>query len=284
MSNGGIFTTTNSIKQTLSKEMFYNKTIGFVLTMGALHEGHLALVKSAKKDCDIVVCSIFINPTQFNNVIDLENYPVTIKKDIKLLEENFCDVLFLPKTTEMYPIGLVTKQYDLNGIDKLLEGRKRPGHFDGVCTIVHKLFSIIQPNMAYFGEKDFQQVAIIKQLVNHLSLDIQIKTINTVREKNGLAKSSRNTLLNEEQRKKASYIYESLKKSKLFGKLDCSTIKEVIMDDIKKVKGMDLDYIEIIDAHSFKPINNKNNKENAVALIAVFLGNVRLIDNLSLND
>ena len=280
-----VFTTTNSIKQTLSKEMFYNKTIGFVPTMGALHEGHLALVKSAKKDCDIVVCSIFINPTQFNNVIDLENYPVTIKKDIKLLEENFCDVLFLPKTTEMYPIGLVTKQYDLNGIDKLLEGRKRPGHFDGVCTIVHKLFSIIQPNMAYFGEKDFQQVAIIKQLVNHLSLDIQIKTINTVREKNGLAKSSRNTLLNEEQRKKASYIYESLKKiKKLFGKLDCSTIKEVIMDDIKKVKGMDLDYIEIIDAHSFKPINNKNNKENAVALIAVFLGNVRLIDNLSLND
>ena len=185
----------------------------------------------------------------------------------------------------MYPIGLVTKQYDLNGIDKLLEGRKRPGHFDGVCTIVHKLFSIIQPNMAYFGEKDFQQVAIIKQLVNHLSLDIQIKTINTVREKNGLAKSSRNTLLNEEQRKKASYIYDSLKKiKKLFGKLDCSTIKEVIMDDIKKVKGMDLDYIEIIDAHSFKPINNKNNKENAVALIAVFLGNVRLIDNLSLND
>ena len=181
--------------------------------MGALHEGHLALVKSAKKDCDIVVCSIFINPTQFNNVIDLENYPVTIKKDIKLLEENFCDVLFLPKTTEMYPIGLITKQYDLNGIDKLLEGRKRPGHFNGVCTIVHKLFSIIQPNMAYFGEKDFQQVAIIKQLVNHLSLDIQIKTINTVREKNGLAKSSRNTLLNEEQRKKASYIYESLKKN-----------------------------------------------------------------------
>tara|TARA_B100001989_G_C24510177_1_gene449945 strand:- start:73 stop:921 length:849 start_codon:yes stop_codon:yes gene_type:complete len=280
-----VFTTTNSIKQTLSKEMFYNKTIGFVPTMGALHEGHLALVKSAKKDCDIVVCSIFINPTQFNNIIDLENYPVTIKKDIKLLEENFCDVLFLPKTTEMYPNGLVTKQYDLNGIDKLLEGRKRPGHFDGVCTIVHKLFSIIQPNMAYFGEKDFQQVAIIKQLVNHLSLDIQIKTINTVREKNGLAKSSRNTLLNEEQIKKASYIYDSLKKIKeLFGKLDCSTIKKVIMDDIKKVKGMDLDYIEIIDAHSFKPINNKNNKENAVALIAVFLGNVRLIDNLSLND
>ena len=280
-----VFTTTNSIKQTLSKEMFYNKTIGFVPTMGALHEGHLALVKSAKKDCDIVVCSIFINPTQFNNVIDLENYPVTIKKDIKLLEENFCDVLFLPKTTEMYPIGLVTKQYDLNGIDKLLEGRKRPGHFDGVCTIVHKLFSIIQPNMAYFGEKDFQQVAIIKQLVNHLSLDIQIKTINTVREKNGLAKSSRNTLLNEEQRKKASYIYTSLKKIKtLFGKLDCTQIIEIIKDDIQKVNGMHLDYLEIVDRHSFSPLKDQNNNENAIALIAVFLGDVRLIDNLSLND
>ena len=280
-----VLTTIDSIKQSLSKEMMRNNIIGFVPTMGALHEGHLALIISAKKDCDIVVCSIFINPTQFNNSNDLENYPITIKKDIKLLEENFCDILFLPETDEMYPNGLTTNRYPLCGIDQLLEGHKRPGHFDGVCTIVDRLFSIIIPNIAYFGEKDFQQAAIIKQLVSHLSLIIQIKTINTVREKDGLAKSSRNILLNEEQRKNASYIYTSLKKIKtLFGKLDCTQIKDIIKDDIKKVNGMHLDYLEIVDPHSFKPLKGQNNKENAIALIAVFLGDIRLIDNLSLND
>ena len=280
-----VLTTIDSIKQSLSKEMMRNNIIGFVPTMGALHEGHLALIISAKKDCDIVVCSIFINPTQFNNSNDLENYPITIKKDIKLLEENFCDILFLPETDEMYPNGLTTNRYPLCGIDQLLEGHKRPGHFDGVCTIVDRLFSIIIPNIAYFGEKDFQQAAIIKQLVSHLSLTIQIKTINTIREKDGLAKSSRNILLNEEQRKNASYIYTSLKKIKtLFGKLDCTQIKDIIKDDIKKVNGMHLDYLEIVDPHSFKPLKGQNNKENAIALIAVFLGDIRLIDNLSLND
>ena len=280
-----VLTTIDSIKQSLSKEMMHNNIIGFVPTMGALHEGHLALINSAKKDCDIVVCSIFINPTQFNNSNDLENYPITIKKDIKLLEENFCDILFLPETSEMYPNGLITNRYPLCGIDQLLEGRKRPGHFDGVCTIVDRLFSIIKPNIAYFGEKDFQQAAIIKQLVSHLSLIIQIKTIKTIREKDGLAKSSRNILLNEEQRKNASYIYTSLKKIKtLFGKLDCTQIKSIIKDDIKKVNGIHLDYLEIVDPHSFKPLKGQNNKENAIALIAVFLGDIRLIDNLSLND
>ena len=127
-----VLTTIDSIKQSLSKDMMHNNIIGFVPTMGALHEGHIALIKSAKKDCDIVVCSIFINPTQFNNSNDLGNYPITIKKDIKLLKENFCDILFLPEISEMYPNGLITNQYPLNGIDQLLEGRKRPGHFDGV--------------------------------------------------------------------------------------------------------------------------------------------------------
>ena len=267
-----VLTTIDSIKQSLSKEMMRNNIIGFVPTMGALHEGHLALIISAKKDCDIVVCSIFINPTQFNNSNDLENYPITIKKDIKLLEENFCDILFLPETDEMYPNGLTTNRYPLCGIDQLLEGHKRPGHFDGVCTIVDRLFSIIKPNIAYFGEKDFQQAAIIKQLVSHLYLTIQIKTINTIREKDGLAKSSRNILLNEEQRKNASYIYTSLKKIKtLFGKLDCTQIKDIIKDYIKKVNGMHLDYLEIVDPHSFKPLKGQNNKENAIELIAVFL-------------
>ena len=163
-----VLTNINSLNQLLESSRNSNKSIGFVPTMGALHEGHLSLVKLAQKDCDVVVCSIFINPTQFNDSNDLENFPITIEEDIKLLEEQSCDILFQPNVTEMYPKGLNTRKYSLNGIDKVLEGKKRPGHFDGVCTIVYRLFSIVKPNTAYFGEKDFQQVAIIRQMVNNL--------------------------------------------------------------------------------------------------------------------
>lgn len=280
-----VLTNINSLNQLLENSRVSNKSIGFVPTMGALHEGHLSLVKLAQKDCDVVVCSIFINPTQFNDSNDLENYPITIEEDIKLLEEQSCDILFLPNVTEMYPQGLNTKQYLLNGIDKVLEGRKRPGHFDGVCTIVHRLFSIVKPNTAYFGEKDFQQVAVIRQMVNSLSLPIQIKTGKTIREKDGLAKSSRNTLLSTTQRKKATYVYASLQKIKsLYGKVDCTQLKEMIKDDVNQVQDMQLDYVEIVNPHSFRPLQGKGTKEDAVALMAVFLGKVRLIDNLSLND
>ena len=280
-----VLTKINSFNQLLDKSRENNKSIGFVPTMGALHEGHLSLVKLAQKDCDLVVCSIFINPTQFNDSNDLENYPITIEEDIKLLEEQSCDILFLPNVTEMYPQGLNTKQYLLNGIDKVLEGRKRPGHFDGVCTIVHRLFSIVKPNTAYFGEKDFQQVAVIKQMVNSLSLTVQIKTGETIREKDGLAKSSRNTLLSVSQRQKATYVYASLQKMKsLYGKVDCTQLKEMIKDDFNQVQDMQLDYVEIVKPHNLRPLNGKGIKEEAVALMAVFLGKVRLIDNLSLND
>lgn len=280
-----VLTNVNSLNQLLENCRVSNKSIGFVPTMGALHEGHLSLVKLAQKDCDLVVCSIFINPTQFNDSNDLENYPITIEEDIKLLEEQSCDILFLPNVTEMYPQGLNTKQYLLNGIDKVLEGRKRPGHFDGVCTIVHRLFSIVKPNTAYFGEKDFQQVAVIKQMVNSLSLTVQIKTGETIREKDGLAKSSRNTLLSVSQRQKATYVYASLQKIKsLYGKVDCAQLKEMIKDDVNQVQDMQLDYVEIVNPHSFSPLQGQGTNEEAVALIAVFLGKVRLIDNLSLND
>lgn len=280
-----VLTNINSLNQLLENCRVSNKSIGFVPTMGALHEGHLSLVKLAQKDCDIVVCSIFINPTQFNDSNDLENYPITIEEDIKLLEEQSCDILFLPNVTEMYPQGLNTNQYQLNGIDKVLEGRKRPGHFDGVCTIVHRLFSIVKPNTAYFGEKDFQQVAVIRQMVNNLSITIEIKTGETIREKDGLAKSSRNTLLSVSQRQKATYVYASLQKIKsLYGKVDCTQLKEMIKDDVNQVQDMQLDYVEIVNPHSFRPLQGKGTKEDAVALMAVFLGKVRLIDNLSLND
>jgi pantoate--beta-alanine ligase len=280
-----VLTNINSLNQLLENSRVSNKIIGFVPTMGALHEGHLSLVKLAQKDCDLVVCSIFINPTQFNDSNDLENYPITIEEDINVLEEQSCDILFLPNVTEMYPQGLNTKEYLLNGIDKVLEGRKRPGHFDGVCTIVHRLFSIVKPNTAYFGEKDFQQVAVIRQMVNSLSLPIQINTGKTIREKDGLAKSSRNTLLSTTQRKKAAHVYASLQKIKsLYGKVDCAQLKEMIKDDVNQVQDMQLDYVEIVNPHSFSPLQGQGTNEEAVALIAVFLGKVRLIDNLSLND
>ncbi|MEC8273941.1 MAG: pantoate--beta-alanine ligase [Bacteroidota bacterium] len=280
-----VLTNVNSLNQLLDNLRVNNKIIGFVPTMGALHEGHLSLVKLAQKDCDEIVCSIFINPTQFNDYNDLENYPITIEEDIKLLEEISCDILFLPNITEMYPQGLNTKHYQLNGIDEILEGQKRPGHFDGVCTIVHRLFSILKPNTAYFGEKDFQQVAVIRQIVNALSLPIQIKTGKTIRDKDGLAKSSRNTLLSTIQRKKATYIYASLQKMKLlYGKVDCARLKEIIKYDLNKVEEMQLDYLEIVNPHNFKSVQGNGSNEEAVALIAVFLGKVRLIDNLSLND
>ena len=280
-----VLTNINSLNQLLESSRNSNKNIGFVPTMGALHEGHLSLVKLAQKDCDVVVCSIFINPTQFNDSNDLENYPITIEEDIKLLEEQSCDILFQPNVTEMYPEGLNTKQYLLNGIDKVLEGRKRPGHFDGVCTIVHRLFSIVRPQIAYFGEKDFQQVAVIRQMINSLSLPIQIKTGKTIRDNDGLAKSSRNTLLSITQRKKATYVYASLQKIKsLFSKVDCAQLKEMIKNDINQVQEMRLDYVEIVNPYNFKPLQGQADNDEAIAVIAVFLGKVRLIDNLSLND
>ena len=280
-----VLTNINSLNQLLDNSRVNSKIIGFVPTMGALHEGHLSLVKLAQKDCDEIVCSIFINPTQFNDSNDLENYPVTIEEDIKLLEEISCDILFLPNVTEMYPQGLNTKHYQLNGIDEILEGQKRPGHFDGVCTIVHRLFSVVKPNIAYFGEKDFQQVAIIREMVNSLSLPVQIKTGQTIREKDGLAKSSRNILLSTTQRTKATYVYASLQKIKsLYGKVDCDKLKEMIRDDVSQVQDMHLDYVEIVNRHSFRVLKGKINNEEAIALMAVFLGKVRLIDSLSLID
>jgi len=266
-----ILTNIDSLKQFVDRYKIEKKRIGFVPTMGALHEGHLSLVRQAQQDCDIVVCSIFVNPTQFNNSKDLENYPITIEQDSKLLEEQACDILFLPSAKEMYPNGLTTNTYLLNGIDKMLEGRKRPGHFDGVCTIVHRLFSIVEPNAAFFGEKDFQQLAIIKQMVQSLSLPIDIKSGITIREKNGLAKSSRNKLLTASQQQKASQIYNSLIKVKsLYGQLDNEEIKEKIGLEINQTEEMKLDYIAIVKPHTFEPIIGKAQKQEARVLIAVF--------------
>lgn len=274
-----------SLKENISALKEKNLTIGFVPTMGALHEGHLSLIKCAKEKSDIVVVSIFVNPTQFNNSEDLENYPITLKDDIKLLEDEQCDILFCPETSEMYPEGNITKKYPLNGLDKGLEGEKRPGHFDGVCTIVHHLFDVVKPNKAFFGEKDFQQLAIIKHLVKILALEIDIVNCPTVRDADGLAKSSRNKLLSASEREKASLIYESLKKAKsLFPEKEIIDIKCMVENEIDGCKEMTLDYVEIVSPENLKPLEKSNTLEKAHILIAAYLGNVRLIDNLPLND
>ena len=274
-----------SLKENISALKEKNLTIGFVPTMGALHEGHLSLIKCAKEKSDIVVVSIFVNPTQFNNSEDLENYPITLKDDIKLLEDEQCDILFCPETSEMYPEGNITKKYPLNGLDKSLEGEKRPGHFDGVCTIVHHLFDVVKPNKAFFGEKDFQQLAIIKQLVKILALEIDIVDCPTVRDADGLAKSSRNKLLSASERKKASLIYETLKKAKsLFPEKEIVDIKCIVGNEINGCKEMTLEYVEIVNPENLKPLENGNTIKKAHILIAAYLGNVRLIDNLPLND
>jgi pantoate--beta-alanine ligase len=274
-----------NLKENISALKEKNLTIGFVPTMGALHEGHLSLIKCAKEKSDIVVVSIFVNPTQFNNSEDLENYPITLKDDIKLLEDEQCDILFCPETSEMYPEGNITKKYPLNGLDKGLEGEKRPGHFDGVCTIVHHLFDVVKPNKAFFGEKDFQQLAIIKHLVKILALEIDIVNCPTVRDADGLAKSSRNKLLSASEREKASLIYESLKKAKsLFPEKEIVDIKCMVENEIDGCKEMTLDYVEIVSPENLKPLEKSNTLEKAHILIAAYLGNVRLIDNLPLND
>jgi pantoate--beta-alanine ligase len=277
--------TVESLKKSISALREKNLIIGFVPTMGALHEGHISLVKLAKMKSDAVVVSIFVNPTQFNNPDDLENYPIALNEDIKLLEKEASDILFCPDVSEMYPEGMLTKKYPLNGLDKGLEGGKRPGHFDGVCTVVHQLFTSVTPDKAFFGEKDFQQLAIIKHLVKELNLNIEINSCPTIRDADGLAKSSRNKLLSPSEREKAPLIYKSLMKAKaLFAEIDINELKNIVKNEIESCEEMTLDYVEIVNPETLKSVEKSDVLEKAHILIAAYLGNVRLIDNLPLND
>ena len=277
--------TVESLKKSISALREENLTIGFVPTMGALHDGHISLVKLAKMKSDVVVVSIFVNPTQFNNPDDLENYPIALHEDIKLLKKEASDILFCPDVSEMYPEGMLTKKYPLNGLDKSLEGEKRPGHFDGVCTVVHQLFNSVTPDKAFFGEKDFQQLAIIKHLVKELNLNIEIISCPTIRDADGLAKSSRNKLLSPSEREKAPLIYKSLIKAKaLFAENDINELKNIVKNEIESCEEMTLDYVEIVNPETLKSVEKSDILENAHILIATYLGNVRLIDNLPLND
>lgn len=258
------------------------KTIGFVPTMGALHEGHISLINAAKQECDFVICSIFVNPTQFNNEADLEKYPRTLKEDIDLLKAANCDILFNPGLKEMYPEGIKTEyQAPIKGsILKVLEGVHRPGHFEGMMQVVGLLLDKTNPTHLYMGLKDYQQFSICTQMLKAQKRKITMRGMEIIREKNGLAMSSRNKRLSPKAKKDAAVIYESLLlvKENLKEK-DIETLQKIGVEHIEKLEGTKVEYFEIVDQASLLP---SKTKENLIVLCAVWLEGVRLIDNMIL--
>ena len=256
------------------------KTIALVPTMGALHQGHASLVEKASAENDIVVVSIFVNPTQFNDPSDLNLYPRTLDRDLELLRLLEADLVFVPSVNEMYP-GEDSQIFDLGNLDKVMEGKHRSGHFNGVAQIVSKLFLLAQPHRAYFGQKDFQQLVVIQRLVEILKLDISIVPCPIVREKDGLAMSSRNVRLSKEDRKLAPFIYHMLKLAlEKKASLTPSQLKDWVALQFRKQSEMELEYFEIVEDKELIPIDKWDDRVNNVACIAVHLGGVRLIDNL----
>lgn len=260
-----------------------SKKIGFVPTMGALHKGHVSLIDIAKAENDVVVCSIFVNPTQFNDPKDLEKYPRPLEEDERMLRDAKCDVLFIPSVAEMYPNNDYSLlKEDFGNLDKVMEGKSRPGHFAGMITIVSKLFDAVKPHNAYFGSKDFQQLTIVKHFVKKHNLSISIKPCPIVREADGLAMSSRNRLLSTEERKHATLISQTLFKVKeMWGKKTVAELKDFAATEFNRDGFLKLDYFEIADADTLQPVNTT--KENVVACIACYDGKIRLIDNVILS-
>jgi pantoate--beta-alanine ligase len=277
-----IINTVSELKSELNSLRESNKTIGLVPTMGALHEGHISLVKRSVKDNDITVVSIFVNPTQFNDKKDLEKYPRTFESDCALLEANNTSIVFAPTVEEVYPEP-DTRTFSYPPTDTVMEGAFRPGHFNGVCQIVSKLFMYVEPDKAYFGEKDFQQIAVIKAMVNDLKFPLQICPCPIVREKDGLALSSRNTLLSDEERHIALNISRTL-----FASLDYAkshTLEETktwVINSIDAIEGLRVEYYEIVDGNTLSSLNEWTDSDYIVGCITVFCGSipVRLIDNI----
>lgn len=277
-----IFESITGIKQYLKQQRENGASIGFVPTMGALHKGHISLIRKAREENDVVVCSTFVNPIQFNNKEDLAKYPRTVEEDVKMLMVNQCDVLFMPETSEMYPEPDNTI-FDLGHLDKILEGKFRPGHFNGVAVVVKKLFEIVEPARSYFGEKDYQQLAIIKLLVKKISFPVDIISCPTVREPDGLAMSSRNLRLNDHERAVAPQIYRILQlvKEKAKGGRP-SDMKSLAESEFSKFSEFDLEYFEIVNPETLLAVDNPLKGERCRALVAVYLGNIRLIDNIKI--
>lgn len=258
------------------------KTIGFVPTMGALHDGHLSLLSGASKEADIVICSIFINPTQFNNADDFNKYPTIIEQDIDQLVSSDCDILFLPSREEIYPENYVAPHYELGALETVLEGRYRPGHFQGVCQVVDRLLQIVDPEFLLLGQKDYQQCKVIQKLLSTTERTNTSLIISpTIREKDGLAMSSRNLRLSKEQRAKASALYLTLQQAQIdFKTIPVTEIKYKAFQELTK-KGFRVDYFEIVSATTLQPSNGF--PDPMIALVGAYIDDIRLIDNLPLN-
>jgi len=260
-----------------------NETVGFIPTMGALHKGHLSLIKIAQKENRIVVVSVFVNPTQFNNAEDLLKYPKTLKQDIELLKKEKNIIVFTPSVEDVYPEGEKSESFDFDGLALEMEGKFRSGHFDGVGTVVKRLFEIVKPINAYFGEKDFQQLQIIKKMVDKLNLPINIVSCPIFRESSGLAMSSRNKRLSTKNREEAGFIYKSLQKVKLdFNKQSPKYLTDFVEDTFKNNPTFKLEYFTIADEETLKSIEKTAPNKKYRAFIAAFVENVRLIDNIAL--
>jgi pantoate--beta-alanine ligase len=259
-----------------------NKTIGFVPTMGALHQGHMSLIDTAHQNSDIVVASIFINPTQFNNPNDFLHYPITLDQDLELLMLHHCDAVFIPSVDEIYPeTNHQPFKVDIGDLNDLLEGEKRPGHFDGVIEIVYILFDLVKPDKVFFGVKDYQQVMVIEKLIEKMNRNIQLFKCNTVRDNDGLAVSSRNKRLNPKEREISLNLYAALQKmQESYSKEDISTLKKSYIDNLNSIENIEVDYLDIVDSHTLKSLKEWNSIGNNLGILAVYVGNVRLIDNL----
>ncbi|MFD2036433.1 pantoate--beta-alanine ligase [Belliella marina] len=278
-----ILRTKQAVKSALQILRTSQKTIGFVPTMGALHKGHLSLVENAKLSSEVVIVSIFVNPTQFNNKEDFENYPITIEEDLKLLEEKGVDFIFLPNLEEMYPAETLLKM-DFGDLDKTLEGAFRPGHFSGVGVVVSKLLNIVKPDKSYFGQKDLQQVAIIKRLVVDLCFDVEIIVIPTIREQDGLAMSSRNVRLNPDERLTATILYKCLvfAKDELLDGGDWFEIREKVTKRFHDEPQARLEYFELVHTDTLEKLKEIKGQKKVSICTAAYIGEVRLIDNLSI--
>jgi len=255
------------------------QTIGFVPTMGALHEGHISLIHKSKSINTLTVCSIFVNPTQFNNPQDFEKYPITIDEDILMLEDAGCDVLFLPSTHEIYPDHFVKINYDLGYLETILEGKYRPGHFQGVCMVVERLLQIIPCDVLFLGQKDYQQCMVIDKMLSLRKMNVELNIAETIREADGLAMSSRNRRLSPEERTQSAVIFKTLIEIK--DKIGKIPFDSIIADSKRNLEdfGFDVDYVELTDYH-LHPIENDTSNNGIVALIAATINNIRLIDNM----
>lgn len=276
--------TVNELRQELDIQRKAGKKIGFVPTMGALHEGHASLVRYAVAENEIVVVSVFVNPTQFNDKNDLLKYPRTLEADCELLEKEGADYVFAPTVEEIYPEP-DTRQFSYAPLDTVMEGKFRPGHFNGVCQVVSKLFMMVEPDKAYFGEKDFQQLAIIREMVKQMNFPLQIVGCPIVREEDGLALSSRNTRLSAQEREFALNISKTLFRSKEFAAShSVEETQQFVEESIASSEGLQLEYFEIVDGLTLQRIENWEDTDYVVGCITVFCGEVRLIDNIKYKE